>query len=94
MPPHIVYNHGEDCSVTGGHVYRGGIDELRGVYFYSDYCSGWLRSFRFVNGTAAEQTQWDVNEVGNVTSFGEGGDGEMYLLTESAVFRLEEVSSD
>lgn len=94
MPPHIVYNHGEGCSVTGGHVYRGGIDELRGVYFYSDYCSGWLRSFRFVNGTATEKTQWDVNEVGNVTSFGEGGDGEMYLLTESAVFRIEEVSSD
>jgi len=43
---------------------------------------------------ATDQTQWDVNEIGDVTSFGEGGDGEMYVLTESAVFRLEEVSSD
>jgi glucose/arabinose dehydrogenase len=94
VSPQVVYSHGEGCSVTGGHVYRGGIVGIRGVYFYSDYCSGWLRSFRFVNGMATDQTQWDVNEIGKVTSFGEGGDGEMYVLTESAVFRLEEVSSD
>lgn len=90
--PHLTYDHGDGCSITGGHVYRGGIDELRGVYFYSDYCSGWLRSFRFVNGLATQLTQWDVVEFGEVTSFGEGGDGELYMLTENAVFRLEEVS--
>lgn len=90
--PHIVYGHGDGCSVTGGHVYRGGINELRGVYFYSDYCDGWLRSFRFISGSAAEQTQWDVVEVGQVLSFGEDGLGELYVLTENAVFRLEEVS--
>lgn len=92
MAPHIVYGHGDGCSVTGGHVYRGGIDELRGVYFYSDYCDGWLRSFRFISGSAAEQTQWDVVNVGQVLSFGEDGSGELYVLTENAVFRLEEVS--
>lgn len=90
--PHLTYDHGDGCAITGGHVYRGGIDELRGVYFYSDYCSAWLRSFRFVNGLATELTQWDVVELGEVTSFGEGGDGELYMLTENAVFRLEEVS--
>lgn len=90
--PHVAYDHGDGCSITGGHVYRGGIEELRGVYFYSDYCSGWLRSFRFVNGQATEQSQWDVANVGEVTSFGEDGAGELYILTENAVFRLDEVS--
>ncbi len=90
--PHVAYDHGDGCSITGGHVYRGGIEQLRGVYFYSDYCSGWLRSFRFVDGQAAEQSEWDVANVGEVTSFGEDGTGELYVLTENAVYRLDEAS--
>ncbi len=90
--PQVAYDHGEGCSITGGHVYRGGIEDLRGVYFYSDYCSGWLRSFRFAGGQATEHVQWDVPNVGDVTSFGEDGAGELYVLTESAVFRLDEAA--
>ncbi|TFG64574.1 MAG: glucose dehydrogenase [Gemmatimonadales bacterium] len=92
LAPHVFYGHDEGCSVTGGHVYRGKIDEWRGVYFYSDYCDGWLRSFRFANGSATEQTQWDVPEVGDVTSFGEDGAGELYVVAGSAVYRLDRVS--
>ncbi|MDH3296945.1 MAG: PQQ-dependent sugar dehydrogenase [Gemmatimonadota bacterium] len=90
--PQIAYDHGDGCSITGGHVYRGGIEELRGVYFYSDYCGGWLRSFRLAGGQATEHAQWDVASAGNVTSFGEDGAGELYVLTENAVFRIDEVS--
>lgn len=89
VSPHIVYDHDEGCSVTGGHVYRGEISELRGVYFYSDYCAGWLKSFRFENDAVTERKQWDVPEIGEVTSFGEDGAGELYVLTENAVYRLE-----
>ena len=92
MLPQVVYGHGDGCSVTGGHVYRGRIEVLRGVYFYSDYCGGWLRSFRMVNGTATEQSVWDVRNVGEVTSFGEDGHGELYMLTEEAVYRLDEAA--
>jgi hypothetical protein len=36
-------------------VYRGAaIPEIRGHYFYSDYCSGFLRSFRLSDGTAVD----------------------------------------
>lgn len=88
--PQIEYGHGDGCSVTGGFVYRGPIEAIRGLYFYSDYCEGWLRSFRYRGGQATESAQWDVSPVGNVTSFGEDADGRLYLLTESAVWRLDE----
>ena len=88
--PVLDYDHGEGCSITGGVVYGGdGIPGVRGHYFYSDFCGGWLRSFRFVDGTAVDRTEWDVGDLGSVTSFGEGGDGELYILSASGrVVRL------
>jgi glucose/arabinose dehydrogenase len=81
--PVVTYSHaGGACSVTGGIVYRGqGIPEIRGHYFYADYCAGWVRSFRLVNGAATDQRDWAVGSVGSVTSFGEDAAGEMYLLS-------------
>jgi glucose/arabinose dehydrogenase len=79
--PALEYEHGQGCSVTGGVVYRGmGIPGLQGHYFYSDFCAGWLRSFRFDGGAVTGQTEWEVGDLGNVTSFGEDGAGEMYIL--------------
>jgi len=47
--PILDYDHGQGCSITGGSVYRGAaIPEIRGHYFYSDYCSGWIKSFSVV----------------------------------------------
>lgn len=87
--PQVEYGHDDGCSITGGLVYRGSVEEIRDHYFYSDYCGGWLRSFRFAGGAALERTEWDVPRVGNVTSFGEDAGGELYVLTESAVYRID-----
>lgn len=47
-PPAIEYPHDQGCSITGGVVYRGkALPELDGVYFYADYCTGLVRSFRW-----------------------------------------------
>jgi glucose/arabinose dehydrogenase len=81
--PLLVYGHSEGCSVTGGHVYRGDdVPSIRGVYFYSDYCSGWIRSFRYENGVAVDRKEWPELDPGdNVTSFGEDARGELYVAT-------------
>ena len=71
--PKLSYTHaGGACSVTGGYVYRGKrIPSIVGTYFYSDYCSGWLRSFRMQNGSAVDRKEWRMDNIGHVVSFGE-----------------------
>ncbi len=88
--PVVEYGHGEGCSVTGGYVYRGSaIPALRGHYFYSDFCSGFLRSFSYSDGTVSDRREWNVGELGAVLSFGEDADGELYLLSSNgSVYRL------
>ena len=90
LPVH-EYSHAEGCSVTGGYVYRGGsLTGLSGTYFYSDYCRGFLRSFRLSGGTATEHREWAVGDLGLVLSFGEDAEGELYVLSSNGrVYRLE-----
>ena len=93
--PTVAYSQADGgCSVIGGYVYRGRrIPEIVGHYFYSDYCSGWLRSFRYQNGTATDRRSWTVQDLGNVVSFGEDSAGELYIVTESGrIFRFAGVS--
>ena len=80
--PVLDYDHGEGCSVTGGYVYRGdAIPTLRGTYFYADYCNGWVRSFRFQGGAVTSQIDWALlRPGGQITSFGEDGKGEIYVM--------------
>ncbi|MGH7664905.1 MAG: PQQ-dependent sugar dehydrogenase [Gemmatimonadaceae bacterium] len=89
LPVH-EYDHSDGCSVTGGHVYRGSAaPSVVGHYFYSDYCEGWLRSFRLENGAVTEEREWNVGDVGNVLSFGEDSGGELHLLSSSGrVYRF------
>jgi glucose/arabinose dehydrogenase len=88
--PVIEYDHGQGCSITGGFVYRGAaIPEIQGHYFYSDYCSGWLRSFRLTGGAATDQRDWPIGNIGSVTSFGLDSAGELYVLSSNGrVYRL------
>ena len=82
--PAIEYSHyaAGGCSVTGGYVYRGSVlPELVGQYLYSDYCSGWLKSFSYGNGTASAVTDWGITNVGNILSFGQDAQNELYMLS-------------
>jgi glucose/arabinose dehydrogenase len=83
--PVLEYNHDEGCSITGGYVYRGSaIPTLQGHYLYADLCQRWVRSFRYVDGTVTERTDWpSLTPPGSLLSFGEDASGELYVLDES-----------
>lgn len=83
--PVFEYAHGSAspvCSITGGYVYRGQtMPELAGHYFYSDYCAGGLRSFRWDGSAVGAQQDWSIATLGHVVSFGQDAAGEMYILS-------------
>jgi glucose/arabinose dehydrogenase len=79
--PVVEYSHEDGCSVTGGYVYRGTkIPSAVGRYFYGDYCSGLVWSLKIVNGKAASVRR-ETFTVAGLSSFGQGADGELYLMS-------------
>lgn len=81
IDPIVEYDHGGGrCSITGGYVYRGQLyPELRGMYFYADFCTGevWAVT-QSGNGTYFSHR---VLESGlNIASFAEDNQGELYVL--------------
>jgi hypothetical protein len=64
---------------------------LAGHYFYTDWCRGWLRSFRYVGpGTITVHREWPVGDIGNPLGFGEDAAGELYIASQNGtVYRLE-----
>lgn len=87
--PVTQYRHDQGCSITGGYVYRGSaIPELDGHYFFSDFCSGRLWSYSPLGSTI----DWTDSTGALVapSSFGVGGDGELYVVShEGSIFRVE-----
>jgi glucose/arabinose dehydrogenase len=82
--PLAEYNHDQGCSVSGGHVYRGGsIDGLRGWYLFGDYCSGLvfgLRSDAEAPADGSALAPRVLLETGrSISSFGTDTDGDSYL---------------
>ena len=83
-PPVLEYGSDEGCSVIGGYVYRGNrLPSLWGAYVYADYCSGSVWALRYKDGSVAEQRRI-ARFDGNITSFGEDNEGNLYILTQSS----------
>jgi glucose/arabinose dehydrogenase len=94
-PPVMEYTHKEGCSISGGFVYRGkAIPELQGNYFYADYCTAIVRSFKWKDGKATDSWEWKAaldpeSQLARVAGFGEDQDGELYLVThEGPIFKF------
>jgi glucose/arabinose dehydrogenase len=81
--PVYQYVHGEECSVTGGFVYRGdSLSANYGKYFFADYCSD--RIWTLHPDTAG----WISEDFGRFTgngfsTFGEDRNGELYVAGHS-----------
>jgi glucose/arabinose dehydrogenase len=88
-PPVLDYAHtGGACSITGGYVYRGNaIPGIRGHYFYSDYCAGFIKSFRYENGAAVDQKDWGI-PTNLVSSFGVDFAGELYVISGNSILKV------
>ena len=88
--PVAEYGHDQGCSITGGFVYHGRrMPSLVGHYFYADYCTGWIRSFKLTAGAVSEHRQWKGAQVESPTSFGEDANGELYVCSQrGTVYRL------
>jgi hypothetical protein len=91
--PAYEYSHAEGCSVTGGVVYRGcRMPDLAGTYFFGDFCTGLVRSFRLASGQATDLRDWTagLRGINSPTSFGLDADGEVYVVDyDGEVYRLE-----
>ncbi len=89
--PVVEYSHETGCSVTGGIVYRGqAIPALDGLYFYSDYCTAILRSFRWNKAGLTEHWNWKEAldpryRLANVSAFAADEEGELYVLSSDGV---------
>lgn len=91
--PAVVYpNPADGRSVIGGYVYRGtAMPALQGTYFYADFYSNWIRSFRLVGGVATDQGDWtaSLGSVNSIAGFGEDGFGELYVVSISgSIYKL------
>jgi glucose/arabinose dehydrogenase len=105
--PVAEYLHGngprEGNSVTGGYVYRGPVEALRGQYFFADFVNGNLWSIPVAQvslGSTVASAQFilrrtdftpNAGTIDNVASFGVDPAGNLYILdyADGEIFRVE-----
>jgi len=88
--PVYSYPQGQDCSVTGGFVFRGATNSpFYGKYFFTDYCSDKIWTLNKVAGS------WIREDFGqftgnNFSTFGEDASGQLYVagITSGKIFRI------
>ena len=87
-----IYEYPTDdgCAVTGGYVYRGArMPGLAGGYLFADFCNGRVMGLRQRDGARVELDDLGLR-AGQLASFGEGPDGELYVLSlEGDVSRID-----
>ncbi|MGD8817492.1 MAG: PQQ-dependent sugar dehydrogenase [Acidobacteriota bacterium] len=105
LPVHQYTHAGGRCSITGGYVYRGSIAAIFGHYFFADYCSDEVFSFVWDGGGGVAELTDRTAELAPpggfraITSFGEDGNGELYIVqfgtgaTTGEVFRIVEMTA-
>jgi glucose/arabinose dehydrogenase len=88
--PVAEYAHDYGCSIAGGFAYRGlAYPQLRGRYFFGDFCSGNLWTLED-NGSGG----WELELIGDFdisfTTFGEDAEGELYAAdyADGILYRL------
>ncbi len=91
--PTWVYDQvSPQCGVVGGYVYRGSaVPDLRGVYLFSDFCSGyvWGIDAQAVAGGQPAEASLLLDAPQGFVSFGEDDAGELYLVAlDGSLYRI------
>lgn len=81
VPPVMEYNRFAtgDCAVIGGVRYRGPILSLRETYVFGDACSNTVWFAQETSPGNFEFAPWGESMFGNITSFGEDPDGNLFI---------------
>lgn len=103
-PPVHEYSHSPPpapttfvCSVIGGYVYRGAaLPHLAGHYFLADFCGNAIWGFRIHDGAKIGFKNWtsqltpslDGFAVTSIQSFGEDANGEIYIVSSTAIYKI------
>lgn len=99
-PIHQYKHKNGNCSITGGYVYRGSdIPELDGTYFFGDFCTGNIWSFKWDGQKMTEfkernedlRPEQKGKSINFITSFGQDASGELYILDKGGeIFKIVE----
>jgi glucose/arabinose dehydrogenase len=90
VDPVFEYAHsGGACSVVGGYLYRGhAIAPLRGMYVFTDYCSGALRALAPRGNGSYSVVNLGIT-IDSASTFGERRNGELFVLSQNnGLYRL------
>ena len=91
IDPVTEYDHSLGTAITGGYVYRGPQDTpLKGRYLFGDSGSGRLWAWLPENATTQaplQPTQLADTNL-SIVSFGEGNDGEIYVVNYNSLHRI------
>jgi glucose/arabinose dehydrogenase len=88
--PVYTFPHGDECSITGGFVYRGdSLSPYYGKYFFADYCSDRIWTLHH------DSTGWVREDFGQFkgngfSTFGEDNTGNLYVAghTNGIIYRI------
>jgi len=101
--PVATYGRNLGQSITGGYVYRSAaIPALKGAYIYADYASSRFFALRMTADGSVAAPQVDISDninpivngddrqISGITSFGQDGPGNVYVLTfDGGVYRID-----
>lgn len=90
-PIHEYAHTSGRCSITGGRVYRGcALPDLRGAYFFGDFCTGEIWSLRS-DGTSVSAFTDRTGALApaggssfDLVAFGEDASGELYIVLQDS----------